>query len=121
MNYSIWKAKKEGIDLNVIELDFKQTFFWADEDNAPITRLEAFADAFLEKCFVSKMIAKYVAMAELASSKIKKPPISIELWSQVRALDAAKTGAGLGLPIAKAIVEGLTAYYGGGGVTVHRV
>ena len=44
--------------------DFKQTFFWADEDNTPITRLEAFADAFLEKCFVSKMIAKYVVLHE---------------------------------------------------------
>ncbi|MAY33015.1 MAG: restriction endonuclease subunit R [Rhodovulum sp.] len=44
--------------------DFKQTFFWADENNAPITRLEAFADAFLEKCFVSKMIAKYVVLHE---------------------------------------------------------
>ncbi|MBD1204776.1 MAG: type I restriction endonuclease subunit R [Rhodobacteraceae bacterium] len=44
--------------------DFKQTFFWADEDNTPITRLEAFANAFLEKCFVSKMIAKYVVLHE---------------------------------------------------------
>ncbi|GHF01519.1 type I restriction endonuclease [Aliiroseovarius zhejiangensis] len=44
--------------------DFKQTFFWADEDNTPITRLEAFSDAFLEKCFVSKMIAKYVVLHE---------------------------------------------------------
>jgi type I restriction enzyme R subunit len=44
--------------------DFKQTFFWADEDNTPITRLEAFVDAFLEKCFVSKMIAKYVVLHE---------------------------------------------------------
>jgi type I restriction enzyme, R subunit len=44
--------------------DFKQTFFWADEDNTPITRLEAFTDAFLEKCFVSKMIAKYVVLHE---------------------------------------------------------
>lgn len=44
--------------------DFKQTFFWADEDNTPITRLEAFADAFLEKCFVSKIIAKYVVLHE---------------------------------------------------------
>lgn len=44
--------------------DFKQTFFWADEANNPITRLEAFADAFLEKCFVSKMIAKYVVLHE---------------------------------------------------------
>lgn len=44
--------------------DFKQTFFWAEEDNEPITRLEAFTDAFLEKCFVSKMIAKYVVLHE---------------------------------------------------------
>jgi hypothetical protein len=27
MNYAIWKAKKEGIHLNVIELDFDQTFY----------------------------------------------------------------------------------------------
>lgn len=44
--------------------DFKQTFFWADAENEPITRLEAFADAFLEKCFISKIIAKYVVLHE---------------------------------------------------------
>ncbi len=44
--------------------DFKQTFFWAEEDNTAITRLDAFADAFLEKCFVSKMIAKYIVLHE---------------------------------------------------------
>ena len=43
---------------------FKQTFYWADEDNTPVTRLEAFTDAFLEKCFVSKMIAEYVVLHE---------------------------------------------------------
>lgn len=44
------------------KLDFKQTFFWADEDNNLITRLEPFADAFLEKCHVSKMISKYLVL-----------------------------------------------------------
>lgn len=44
--------------------DIKQTFFWADEHNKRFTSLDAFADAFLEKCFVSKMIAKYVVMHE---------------------------------------------------------
>lgn len=44
--------------------DFKQTFFWADEHNKRFTNLDDFADAFLEKCFVSKMIAKYVVMHE---------------------------------------------------------
>jgi type I restriction enzyme R subunit len=29
--------------------DFKQTFFWADEDNKPIKQLSTFAEEFLEK------------------------------------------------------------------------
>lgn len=44
--------------------DFKQTFFWADEDNKKITQLSAFADAFLEKCTLSKMITKYIVLHE---------------------------------------------------------
>ena len=43
---------------------FEQTFFWTDENNNKITRLEAFADIFLEKCHLSKMIAKYTVLAE---------------------------------------------------------
>jgi type I restriction enzyme R subunit len=43
---------------------FRQTFTWADRDNLPINRLEAFADAFLEKCHLSKMIARYVVSHE---------------------------------------------------------
>ena len=45
-------------------VDFKQTFYWAGEDNTPITRLDAFADTFLEKCHVSKMIGKYIVLHE---------------------------------------------------------
>jgi type I restriction enzyme, R subunit len=44
--------------------DFKQTFFWAKEDNTLITQLDAFADVFLEKCHVSKMISKYTVLHE---------------------------------------------------------
>lgn len=44
--------------------DFKQTFFWADFDNTLITELTAFADAFLEKCHLSKMISKYIVLHE---------------------------------------------------------
>lgn len=44
------------------EQDFKQTFFWADADNNLITQLDAFVDAFLEKCHISKMIAKYIVL-----------------------------------------------------------
>jgi len=44
--------------------DFKQTFFWAGEDNELVTQLDAFADVFLEKCHVSKMISKYIVLHE---------------------------------------------------------
>lgn len=44
--------------------DFKQTFFWADEDNKKISQLSAFAEAFLEKCTLSKMITKYIVLHE---------------------------------------------------------
>ncbi|QCO56296.1 type I restriction endonuclease subunit R [Pseudorhodobacter turbinis] len=43
---------------------FKQTFTWSDVDNKAINRLEPFADFFLEKCHLSKMIAKYVVLHE---------------------------------------------------------
>jgi len=43
---------------------FKQTFFWADKANAQITHLDAFTDAFLEKCHLSKMISRYIVLLE---------------------------------------------------------
>jgi len=48
--------------------DFKQTFFWADKRNKRITQLSEFAEVFLEKCQLSKMITKYVVLNE--SNKI---------------------------------------------------
>jgi type I restriction enzyme R subunit len=44
---------------------FKQTFFWADRNNKNITNLEEFTSVFLEKCHISKMIAKYIVLAEV--------------------------------------------------------
>lgn len=48
----------------VSKRDFKQTFFWADTDNKKITQLSEFAEFFLEKCQLSKMITKYVVRNE---------------------------------------------------------
>lgn len=42
--------------------NFKQTFFWSDEKNKTIRNLEKFTQIFLEKCHVSKMIAKYIVL-----------------------------------------------------------
>ncbi|KQN00589.1 type I restriction endonuclease subunit R [Sphingomonas sp. Leaf25] len=43
---------------------FKQTFTWSDVNNVAINLLANFADAFLDKCHVSKMIAKYTVLHE---------------------------------------------------------
>ena len=43
---------------------FKQTFFWADEKNKNITNLEEFTNVFLERCHLSKMICKYIVLAQ---------------------------------------------------------
>jgi len=44
---------------------FKQTFFWADVDNNNITNLEEFTEVFLERCHISKMICKYIVLAQV--------------------------------------------------------
>ena len=46
-------------------MNFKQTFFWADKNNKNITNLEEFTDTFLERCHLSKMICKYIVLAEV--------------------------------------------------------
>ena len=45
-------------------LNLKQTFFWADADNHKITRLNDFADTFLEPCHLAKMVSKYIVLSE---------------------------------------------------------
>ena len=44
---------------------FKQTFFWADAKNKNITNIEEFTKVFLDRCHVSKMICKYIVLAEV--------------------------------------------------------
>lgn len=42
--------------------DFKQTFYWTDDNNNRISKLKDFANTFLEKCHLSKMITKYIVL-----------------------------------------------------------
>lgn len=48
--------------------DFKQTFFWAGKDNNKITQLSDFAEIFLEKCQLSKIITQYIVLNESTQS-----------------------------------------------------
>ena len=46
------------------DINFEFTFFWKDEDNRNIRMLDEFADTFLEKCNLAKMISKYMVLNE---------------------------------------------------------
>src|SRR3989338_5704730 len=53
---------------------YEQTFYWTEENNRKTTQLDKFAEAFLEKCTVSKMIAEYIVLAEsLQISMVLRP------------------------------------------------
>lgn len=49
-------------------LNFNFTFFWKDKENHNISSLNEFADTFLEKCHLSKMIAQYMVLNESTES-----------------------------------------------------
>ncbi|MEG1870563.1 MAG: type I restriction endonuclease subunit R, partial [Peptostreptococcaceae bacterium] len=46
------------------EINFSHTFFWSDEENKRISNLKDFAQTFLDKCFISKVIARYMIINE---------------------------------------------------------
>ena len=50
------------------ELSFKYSFFWKDKENRNVSSLDEFAETFLEKCHLSKMIAKYTVLNETSRS-----------------------------------------------------
>ena len=46
------------------EILFSHTFFWSDENNKRISTLKEFTETFLDKYFVSKVIARYMITNE---------------------------------------------------------
>jgi type I restriction enzyme R subunit len=46
-------------------MSFKQTFYWTDIENRRVDNLEKFTELFLERCHLSKMICKYIVLAEV--------------------------------------------------------
>lgn len=70
--------------------DFKQTFSWTDAENKPFSDLESFTDAFLEKCFISKMIARYVVQHE--STKVLMVLRPYQYYAVERILDRVTKG-----------------------------
>ncbi len=53
--------------------NFKQTFFWAHEDNKIITQLSEFTNTFFEPCHLSKMITKYIVLNTSNTLMVLRP------------------------------------------------
>lgn len=49
---------------NARKQSFKQTFYWAQEDNTTVRELTPFADAFLNRGHLGTMIGKYIVLNE---------------------------------------------------------
>ncbi|HRN70545.1 MAG TPA: HsdR family type I site-specific deoxyribonuclease, partial [Candidatus Woesebacteria bacterium] len=52
---------------------FKFTSFWTDRDNKKITKLNEFTEIFLERCHISKMIARYTILTETKYLMVLRP------------------------------------------------
>ena len=46
------------------EINFGYTFYWTDENNVRVSNLNDFTTRFLEKCYMSKIIARYMVINE---------------------------------------------------------
>ena len=46
------------------DLNVDQTFYWKKKDNENIHKLDEFAETFLEKCHIAKMISQYMVLNE---------------------------------------------------------
>ncbi|MCB8922991.1 MAG: type I restriction endonuclease subunit R [Ardenticatenaceae bacterium] len=73
---------------------FKQTFYWADADNNKVTQLDDFADQFLEKCHLSKMISQHIVLHESTKTLMVLRPYQYHAVEAI--LDRVKTGPGNG-------------------------
>lgn len=73
---------------------FEQTFYWTDENNEKITQLSEFTDLFLEKCFVSAMIAEYIVLAESLTTPMVLRPYQYYAVKEIekRVLESTKNG-----------------------------
>ncbi len=68
---------------------FKQTFYWSDVDNKPIKQLDAFTQAFLEPCHLSKMITRYIVLPQTKILMVLRP---YQYYAAEAIMERVKTG-----------------------------
>ena len=75
-------------------LNYKYTFFWTDEKNERIANLKDFASSFLDKCHISKMIARYMVLRETEKQLLVLRPYQVYAVEKIvkRALETNNNG-----------------------------
>ncbi len=68
---------------------FSHTFYWSDVENVRIDSLEQFAFTFLERCQVSKIIARFMVLNETERKLMVMRPYQV--YAVERLIDHAKT------------------------------
>ncbi len=68
---------------------FSHTFYWSDVDNVRIDSLEQFAFTFLERCQISKIIARYMVLNETEKKLMVMRPYQV--YAVERLINHAKT------------------------------
>lgn len=88
-----------GVDTKYFANSDKQynknyAFFWTDKDNNRITNLSNFTSTFLDKCFVSKIIARYMVLNESDKTLMIMRPYQIYAVEALvdRAFNTANNG-----------------------------
>lgn len=76
------------------DLSFQFTFTWGNEENKATNRLFQFAESFLEKCHISKMIARYLVIHQTSRSLMILRPY--QYYAVERILERVRIGVNNG-------------------------
>lgn len=70
------------------------TFFWSDKENNIITNLQDFTSAFLEKCHIAKMVARYMVLNDTDKMLMVMRPYQVYAVEELvqRALETNNNG-----------------------------
>ncbi len=78
----------------VDQRSFKQTFYWTDKQNKAVARLSAFADQFLEKCHLAKMVTRFLVLNE--SKKMLMVMRPYQVYATEAIIEKVQHGRGFG-------------------------
>ena len=56
---------------------FLPVYRWSDRDNKPVAHLDLFADAFLQKCDLGRMISRYMVLIQSEQKLLMMRPYQI--------------------------------------------